>query len=120
MPEVLHFKVEEALVREKSGFCEYESASYCTLSMDALRPELEIYKGSLSTQSEYLSIRLASFLPLALGVHLALLVVLEHQSPQMIHFLIVLLNSAFYLALGMIIYSRLERVAKKKNLIGQY
>ena len=88
--------------------------------MDALRPELEIYKGSLSTQSENLSIRSASFLPLAPGAYLARLVVLEHQSPPTIHFLIALLNSEFYLALGMIIYLRLERVAKKKNLIGQY
>ena len=88
--------------------------------MGALRPELEIYKGSLSTQSEYLSIRSASFLPLAPGAYLTHLVVLEHQSPQMINFLIVLLNSEFYSVLGMIIYSRFERVAKKKNLIGQY
>ena len=43
--------------------------------MDALRPELDIYKGSLSTQSEYLSIRSASFLPLALGAYLARLAV---------------------------------------------
>jgi len=62
----------------------------------------------------------ASFLPLAPGAHLARLVVLEHQAPQMIHFLIVLLNSVFYLAIGMIIYTRFERVAKKRNLIGQY
>lgn len=62
----------------------------------------------------------ASFLPLASGAHLARLVVLEHQSLQLGHVVIVLLNSAFYLALGMFIYRQFERIAKKRNLIGQY
>ena len=62
----------------------------------------------------------ASLLPLAPGAHLARLVVLEHQDIQLVHFLIVMFNSAFYLALGMFIYKRFERVAKRKNLIGQY
>lgn len=62
----------------------------------------------------------ASFLPLAPGADLARLVILENQSLQLDHLLIVALNSAFYLALGMIFYKRFERMAKKKNLIGQY
>lgn len=62
----------------------------------------------------------ASFLPLASGAHLARLVILENHSLQLGSLLIVTLNSVFYLALGMIIYKRFERTAKKKNLIGQY
>jgi len=62
----------------------------------------------------------ASLLPLAPGAHLARLVVLEQQGLQLTHFLIVVLNSAFYLALGIVIFKKFERMAKKKNLIGQY
>ena len=62
----------------------------------------------------------ASLLPLAPGAHLARLVVLEGQALQLNQFLIVLFNSVFYLALGMIIYMQFEKIAKKKNLIGQY
>lgn len=62
----------------------------------------------------------ASFLPLAPGAHLARLVVLEQQDLSLEYLLIVGLNSLFYLALGMFVYSRFESVAKKKNLIGQY
>ena len=62
----------------------------------------------------------ASFLPLAPGAHLARLAVLEQQELPPLYFLIVALNSAFYLAIGMVIYKGFERIAKKKNLIGQY
>lgn len=62
----------------------------------------------------------ASLLPLASGAHLARMVVMEQQPIQLGHILIVVLNSAFYLTLGMLIYKRLERMAKRKNLIGQY
>ncbi|NKB33225.1 MAG: hypothetical protein GKR91_09010 [Pseudomonadales bacterium] len=63
---------------------------------------------------------LASLLPLAPGAHLARIAVLEQQSVPLTYFLIVMLNSVFYLALGMVIYKQFEKMAKRKNLVGQY
>jgi len=62
----------------------------------------------------------ASFLPLAPGASLARLVVLEQQELSFNDLSIVAVNSLVYLLIGILSFKHFERMAKRKNLIGQY
>lgn len=67
---------------------------------------------------------LAGILPLAQGVKLIRLVVLQNQGFIVLfingEILILLLNSLFYLLIGMFGYKILEQIAKDKGLLGHY
>lgn len=67
-----------------------------------------------------LPLSLATLLPIAPGAHLIRLAMLDPEPLPILYFLIVALNSAIYLALGTVIYKKLEATAKRRNLIGQY
>ena len=67
-----------------------------------------------------LPFNLFSLLPFTPGSSLARDIVMEGQGLNMIHLAIVLANSAFYLLIGLVTFSYFEKVAKKRNLIGQY
>lgn len=61
-----------------------------------------------------------TFLPFTPGVSLAKQWVLEHGDIKLNDLLIVLANSAIYFGLGNVVFKHFEKVAKRKNLIGQY
>lgn len=61
-----------------------------------------------------------SLLPFTPGVSLAKSWVLHQGDFNVQDILIVITNSAFYFALGSIVFKHFEKVAKRKNLIGQY
>ncbi len=61
-----------------------------------------------------------SFLPFAPGASLARDLVLNHSDVVMTDVLVVLANAAFYMALGLITFMKMETLAKRKNLLSQY
>lgn len=61
-----------------------------------------------------------SFLPFTPGVSLARDWVLQHSDINLLDVLIVFANSVIYFAIGSIVFKHFEKVAKRKNLIGQY
>lgn len=61
-----------------------------------------------------------SFLPFTPAVSLAKTWVLHQGDIQLQDLLIVLANSAIYFGIGSLVFKYFEKVAKRKNLIGQY
>ena len=61
-----------------------------------------------------------SFLPFTPGVSLAKEWVLKQSPINISDIIIVLANSAIYMFIGSLVFSYFEKVAKRKNLIGQY
>lgn len=61
-----------------------------------------------------------SFLPFTSGVSLAKEWALNHSDMMVFDTLLVLANSTFYLLIGSMVFKFFERMAKRKNLIGQY
>ena len=67
-----------------------------------------------------LPLNLFSLLPFTAGASLARHVILEGAPFNWLDFSVVVVNSCCYLVVGLITFSRLERYAKRQNLIGQY
>ena len=61
-----------------------------------------------------------TFLPFVPGASLTRDVILNGESLSMLHLGIVGLNSVAYLAIGWLTFDRFEKLAKQRNLIGQY
>ncbi|GAA0855466.1 ABC transporter permease [Aliiglaciecola litoralis] len=61
-----------------------------------------------------------SFIPFTPGASLARAWVSGENPIQLMDVAIVLANSGIYLLLGMLVFKHFEKVAKRKNLIGQY
>ncbi|WJG08745.1 ABC transporter permease [Aliiglaciecola sp. LCG003] len=62
----------------------------------------------------------ASLLPFTPSVSLARGWVLEHSVFSASDILLVVANSAIYFAIGILVFKKAEKIAKRKNLIGQY
>lgn len=67
-----------------------------------------------------LPFNLFSMLPFTPGSSLARDIVLEGQALDLQHLLILVVNSVFYLGVGLVTFTVFEKIAKKRNLIGQY
>jgi ABC-2 type transport system permease protein len=67
-----------------------------------------------------LPVNLFSLLPFTAGASLARDVVLEGGALNIMHLGVVVANSVVYLLIGLFAFNKLEKRAKKLNLIGQY